>query len=126
MIIFQHRIYRLDLRNNPDVLYVFGDNVRRVGMGGQAGEMRGEPNAIGIATKWLPTMDEMAFFCDGDYDRIAKIIDEDFNPLYAAVEKGKTVIFPSDGIGTGLSEMPTRCPQLYKLVRDNIRMLKSY
>lgn len=126
MIIFQHRIYRIDLRNNPNVLYVFGDNVDRVGLGGQAGHMRGEPNAIGIATKWSPSMQEEAFFSDQNYDAISKIIDKDFNPLYNAAEKGKTIIFPSDGIGTGLSEMPTRCPELYKLVRDNIRMLKSY
>ena len=126
MIIFQHRIYRIDLRNNPDVLYVFGDNVDRVGLGGQAGEMRGEPNAAGVATKWSPFMDESAFFNDVDYDGIAKIIDTDFEPLFKAALNGKTIIIPADGLGTGLSEMPTRCPKLYQLVRNNIEILKQY
>ena len=126
MIIFQHRIYRIDLRANPDVLYVFGDNVDRVGLGGQAGEMRGEPNAVGVATKWNPSMNESAFFDDADYDRIAKIIDTDFEPLFKAALNGKTIIIPADGLGTGLSEMPTRCPKLYQLVRNNIGILKQY
>ena len=126
MIIFQHRIYRIDLRANPDVLYVFGDNVDRVGLGGQAGEMRGEPNAVGVATKWSPFMNESAFFNDVDYDGIAKIIDADFEPLFKAAMNGKTIIIPADGLGTGLSEMPTRCPKLYQLVRNNIGILKQY
>lgn len=126
MIIFQHRIYRIDLRNNPDVLYVFGDNVDRVGLGGQAGHMRGEPNAYGVATKWVPSMHKSAFFDDADYDRIAKIIDTDFESLFKAALKGKTIIIPADGLGTGLSEMPTRCPKLYQLVRNNIEILKQY
>ena len=126
MIIFQHRIYRIDLRANPDVLYVFGDNVKRIGLGGQAGEMRGEPNAVGVATKWSPFMNESAFFNDVDYDGIAKIIDADFEPLFKAAMNGKTIIIPADGLGTGLSEMPTRCPKLYQLVRNNIGILKQY
>jgi hypothetical protein len=42
--------------------YVFGDNGRRIGFGGQAKEMRGEPNAIGVATEWVPTNRPNAFF----------------------------------------------------------------
>lgn len=33
-IIYQSRIYRADLRANPSVLYVFGDNPQRVGFSG--------------------------------------------------------------------------------------------
>ena len=54
MIIYQKFIYRSDLKANPSVLYLFGDNLQRVGLGGQAKEMRGEPNAVGIATKKAP------------------------------------------------------------------------
>ena len=61
-ITFQERITRADLRANPDTLYVFGDNMRRRGMGGQAAEMRGEPNAVGIPTKWRPSRTEWDFF----------------------------------------------------------------
>lgn len=126
MIIFQHRIYRIDLRANPEVLYVFGDNVDRVGLGGQAGEMRGEPNAVGVATKWSPSMRDTSFFDDSDYEHISKIIDTDFEPLFKAALNWKTIILPADGLGTGLSEMPTRCPKLYQLVRSYVETLKSY
>jgi len=61
IIIKQHKIYRKDLKNNPDVLYLFGDNLVQKGFGGQAKEMRGEPNAEGIPTKKLPSMEAKAF-----------------------------------------------------------------
>jgi hypothetical protein len=50
-IIYQKFIRRQDLRNNRDKFYVFGDNMQRIGYGGQARDMRGEPNAIGAVTK---------------------------------------------------------------------------
>jgi hypothetical protein len=77
MIIYQSRIYRADLRANPDVLYVFGDNAIRRGYGGQAGEMRGEPNARGVATKWSPGNHPNDYFSDLQYDKAIQIIDED-------------------------------------------------
>lgn len=126
MLITQHRIYRIDLRNNPDVLYVFGDNVERVGLGGQAGEMRGEPNAIGVATKWTPAMNDRAFFTDAEYEMTKSIIAHDMKPLLDAAMLQKPIVFPADGIGTGLSEMPSRCPKLYQYIRKSIEMLKSY
>jgi redox-sensitive bicupin YhaK (pirin superfamily) len=42
-------------------LFVFGDNLRRTGFGGQAAEMRGEPNAVGIAPGY-----EQKHFADAD------------------------------------------------------------
>ena len=53
-VIYQKRICRDDLRRNPNAVYIFGDNEARTGLGGQAREMRGEPNAMGIATKRSP------------------------------------------------------------------------
>ena len=46
MIIMQYRIYRSDLELNPDILYCFGDNDHREGLGGQAKECRGEKNSF--------------------------------------------------------------------------------
>ncbi len=40
------------------------DSVQRHGLAGQAKEMRGEPNAIGVATKWAPSTNPKAFFDD--------------------------------------------------------------
>lgn len=112
-LLYQHRIYRQDLKNNPDVMYVFGDNTLRVGLGGQAKEMRGEPNAIGVATKFKPTMEEDAFFSDEKFTEVQSIIAKDLLPIMTALKLGKIVIWPSDGIGSGLSEIPTRAPRLW-------------
>lgn len=111
-LLFQHRIYRDDLCRNRDVLYVFGDNLIRKGMGGQAGHMRGEVNAIGVATKRTPGMHDTDFFADDSIsiEAQSRSIDADMRPLFEHVKKGGIVIWPSEGIGTGLSELPTRAP----------------
>lgn len=117
MIIYQRLIYREDLRANPDVLYVFGDNVERKGFAGQAKEMRGEPNAIGVATKWAPYSDDSAYFSDDQYDQIVSIIDNDLGKARILSDYSfGTIIVPLDGIGTGLSQLPTRAPQIYKYI----------
>ncbi len=116
MIIYQSRIYRRDLRANPNVLYVFGDNVERVGFGGQAAEMRGEPNAVGVATKKTPGMDEADFFSDDEFGRNITIISMDFERALAQDLRGDLVVVPADGIGTGLSEMPLRAPRTFEFL----------
>lgn len=121
---FQYRIYRQDLQNNPDILYVFGDNLERIGLGGQAAEMRGEPNAIGVATKRSPTMLKDAFFYDETFEDNKRILKEEFSPIVDALEQGKTVVIPSDGLGTGLSRLPETAPQtarFIELIIENLR-----
>jgi hypothetical protein len=44
-------ITREMVRADPSTVFVFGDNMARNGLAGQAKEMRGEPNAIGVPTK---------------------------------------------------------------------------
>ncbi len=116
MIIYQSRIYRRDLRANPNVLYVFGDNLERVGFGGQAAEMRGEPNAVGVATKNAPGMNDDDFFSDDEFQRNIVIISTDFDRARAQHRRGDLVVVPADGIGTGLSEMPLRAPRTFEFL----------
>lgn len=122
-VIFQERIERHHLRSRPDALFVFGDNEARKGMGGQAAACRGEPNAVGIATKRAPSMTESAFWSDADFKRCAAIIDKDLEPLFAHVRAGGTVVFPRAGIGTGLSQLPSRAPRLMEHIRMRVREL---
>lgn len=117
-IVFQKRIYRKDLQKNPDWIYVFGDNLERKGLGGQAKEMRGEPNAYGVATKKTPNRNPNAYFRDSEfYDNVA-IINADFEPILQALVDGKTVVFPEDGIGTGLSDLPNKAPKTHQYILD--------
>ena len=116
MIVYQSRIYRADLWANPDVLYVFGDNVLRRGLGGQAKEMRGEPNAVGVATKWSPGNHPLDYFDDYLYDKCTHIIRTDWEKAVNHDWNGGVVVVPLDGIGTGLSELPTRAPKIYDYI----------
>lgn len=124
-VLFQKFIFRVDCEANAkqDVLYVFGDNVVRKGLGGQAKEMRGAPNCVGVATKWTPTSGSNAYFSDLEYDEIVKIIDKDLEPVVYALEHGATVIIPLDGLGTGLSELPQRAPKIDAYLKARIQEL---
>lgn len=107
-------ITREMLRAEPDARFVFGDNWQRVGMGGQAATMRGEPNAIGIATKRAPGMTDADFF-SGSIAEIELLLDE-LRIAALAISEGRAVYVPSDGLGTGLSELPQRAPALANLI----------
>lgn len=97
------------LRANPDKIFVFGDNMKRYGKKGQA-VIRDEPNAFGVATKRYPSMDEWAFFSDKQDE--ANCLINDLRELYR-LSKSQVIVFPSAGLGTGLSKMPEKSPILY-------------
>ncbi|QJA43078.1 hypothetical protein [Phaeobacter phage MD18] len=110
-VVSQKFIFRSDLQSNPDVKYLFGDNLVRQGLGGQAKEMRGEPNAIGVATKRTPSNRPGEFFSDEDYDQNVGQMDKDLEPARDHLRKGGILVIPEDGLGTGLSELPQRAPR---------------
>ncbi|WP_439357738.1 hypothetical protein [Bradyrhizobium sp. DASA03007] len=112
---YQKFIRRQDLRNNRDKFYVFGDNVLRIGYGGQAREMRGESNAIGVVTKWAPSNNTTDFF-DDDPSCWARVT-EDLTKVARLLAQGETVIVPEDGIGTGLAQLPRRAPKLDAFIK---------
>lgn len=124
-IIYRQWISRDQLRSNPDILYVFGDNAARQGLGGQAAAMRGEPNAVGVATKWRPASSPDAYFTDEDYLEATQIIINDLQPVYQHLLNQGTVIWPKDGIGTGLSQLPQRAPQIWALLEQARLELES-
>lgn len=112
-LIYQDHILRSDLQANPERFYVFGDNVQSYGRLGQAAEMRGELNAIGIPTKWFPKMTPKAFFWDHQRPEILPILEPVYAHIIGLLEAGSTVVWPSAGIGSGLSRLPTYAPNLW-------------
>lgn len=113
------------VRAEPHTLWVFGDNMARKGLGGQAAAMRGEPNAVGVPTKWAPTNEPAAFFRDTDLDDLAVhgAIDAAFRTLRRALEEGRAVVIPQDGLGTGLARLPQRAPRIAAYIEALIREL---
>lgn len=112
-LLYIKRYTRAYIQAHPDWLFVFGDNFERSGLGGQAGEARGEPNAIGIATKKAPHMAACAFLTDTDYAHWFAIETPTFKRLMEASKAGCTIIWPLDGIGTGLARLERMAPDIW-------------
>lgn len=115
----QSWITRDDLQNNRDVVYIFGDNLERKGLGGQAKEMRGETNAYGIATKCRPDNNAGAFFDDNTPD-FHNAVEAGLSFIEGLLEHGYDVVIPKDGLGTGLSQLPVYAPVLAKYIETRI------
>jgi hypothetical protein len=120
------RITRAMVQANPDTLYAFGDNMERRGSGGQAKEMRGEPNAIGVPTKWAPYSRPDAYFTDADrLNRdVWHAIRDAFDQMRGALASGRNVVIPADGIGTGLVQLPARAPRMHAMIEAAIASLE--
>lgn len=127
-IIRQKFISRADVQANPEKIYIFGDNDQRKGLGGQAEEMRGEPNAIGIRVKKEPKKEETtSFYTDDEYKENIVKINEDINKIRTeAILKGKTIIIPEDGIGTGLSALEAHAPKTYNFLVRVLEYVEDY
>ncbi len=119
MIEYRDHITRAMLKAEPDTLFVFGDNLARLGLGGQVKEMRGEPNAVGIPTKATPRMGDGAFFSDADFIQWANAAARDV--LRLCLHQG-TIVWPSAGIGTGLAQLEERAPLIWKSIEE-LRLL---
>lgn len=126
---YQNRIYRRDLRANPTALYLFGDNERRQGLGGQAREMRGEPNAHGIRTKYAPGMTYPSdFWVEDSLDpnshlHYCRMLTEDFVKPLIWITKGREVVVPSAGLGTGLARLELYAPKTFEHLNQCLRDL---
>jgi len=117
----QKFISRTDLKKNPDKVYLFGDNLKQTGFGGQAKQMRGEPNAVGIPTKKAPSNTEGSFFNDAEYAENVKAIDTAF----AKIPEGKDVVIPEDGLGTGLASLKNKAPKTFEYLNSKLQELTS-
>ena len=119
MIEFKNNITRDEVRANRDKIYIFGDNLLGVGHGGQAREMRGEPNTIGIPTKRSPS----EFLSDGDYYQAAPLIIAKFGAIKGHLQCGRAVVIPGAGVGTGLADLPNKAPKIWGMIRENLESL---
>lgn len=116
-VYLETRPYTVELvRSKPDILFIFGDNTYRTGKGGQA-VIRDEPNTLGIATKYHPSMVPSSFFSDDSKSYTALI--NDISTLLRYVHCPKQleyskIALPYNGLGTGLAQLPKRAPKLYE------------
>ncbi len=109
-------ITRAYVKENLETIFLFGDNMQRTGFGGQAREMRGEPNALGVPTKWSPYTADPAYFSDSDFTKVRKYIDFPFDVAIAWLTTGGSVCIPTDGFGTGLAKLEQKAPSIKEYI----------
>jgi hypothetical protein len=105
-----------DCQDNPDWLFIFGDNFERHGKGGQA-IIRDEKNACGLATKRKPTWDADAFLSDEDYDEWERLNTPAYERIEAHLKSGGVVVWPL-GIGMGRANLPGMAPRILNAIND--------
>ena len=112
-------------RAEPAVLFAFGDNFERRGAGPSSGQaiIRGEPNAVGIATKRAPNNRPGSFLTDADVQLFKDENAMAFAILARHLRAGGTVVWPTDGIGTGRAALQDHAPRLWaSLERARMRL----
>lgn len=117
-------ITRSFVRANNSAIFVFGDNLQERGYGGQAAAMRGEPNVVGIPTKYAPDNRPSSFFSDADFDQVRPSIDNAFDKIKRFLHKGHHVVIPTDGVGTGLAQLATKAPKIHAYINNEIEQLE--
>lgn len=110
------RITRDDVRAERDKIFLFGDNLTGRGLGGQAKEMRGEENAVGIPTKKAPSNNPNSFFTDKEFAANKIAIDEAFGKI----PPDKTIVIPKAGLGTGLAQLEEKAPRTFAYLNEKL------
>ena len=116
-------------RQFPNVTFIFGDNTRGFGKGGQA-IIRDEPNAFGVPTKRLPSMTRSAFFREGDEDGLEAILAA-IGELWAKLKNGETILFPVTpdkevSLGLGLAKLNETAPSLYGTIALHMKEMADF
>jgi hypothetical protein len=104
------------VKNNPDKIYIFGDNVVGKGKKGQA-IIRDEENSFGIPTKKLPFTSEESYFSDKEFKENKEYIDKAIDKIK---KDGREIVFPKDGIGTGLAKLKEKAPKTWEYLNKKL------
>ena len=106
-------------------LFVFGDNLKQIGRGGQAKVCRDKTNTAGVPTKKEPSMAASSFFEDWDLNRNKLYIDLAIKDLHLKlVSYDHLYIFPN--IGKGLAMLDVKAPLTYKYLVSKLDELKNH
>ena len=114
-----------DVLNNPDWLFIFGDNNVQLGCGGQA-VIRNCSNAMGIPTKKYPSNHRKSFYSDNEISDNRERIANAIELIKEASTSYKYVIFPRDGFGTGLARLEEVAPKTNEYLKGEVADLKRF
>lgn len=63
-----------------------------------------------------------SYFTDADFEQFKAQVD---GAIQKAIDSGKTIVLPADGIGTGEAQLAERAPRLFKYLQDKLEELKN-
>lgn len=118
---------RKEVESQTDKVFLFGDNTddrintHYIPSRTQA-VIRGLDNAIGIDTKKNRGISESSYFTDADFDIFKAQVNE---AIQHAIDSGKIIVIPADGIGTGKAELDKRAPKLFAYLQQRLDELKK-
>ena len=107
------------LRDNPNVIFVFGDNTIRKGKGGAA-KLRGEPNTHGFITKKYPNNNDESFYHVEEY---IKVFGDELDLLTDKIKSNPDKTYLISKLGSGLAN---RYNIYESVVEPNIGILTQY
>ena len=113
------------LDTHPDVVFVYGDNLLRKGLGGAA-RLRNHPCTYGFITKKSPNLDNKAYFTVSEY---RPVFERELKLLIHHITNHPEYTFLISKIGSGLANRYNIYeqviePELYKLERmENVVLL---
>jgi DNA polymerase elongation subunit (family B) len=119
-------VSRETVQSNREKIFVFGDNDMKEGFGGQAAEMRGERNTIGIPTKKKPDTTPDSYYTDDEFEQNKKKINYAINLILREIREGRTIVFPTSGIGTGLAKLKEKAPKTFQFLQASLSAVEQY
>lgn len=108
--------------DNPQNLYIFGENQvqqKTNHKGGGQAVIRPCKNSFGFCTKESITF----FWNDQNYSYHINQIEKDIKEL-KELSKKYTLVFPYNGLGTGLSQLPQKAPKTFLYLSK--RLLETF
>ena len=114
---------RADALQNPDTIFLFGDNLEKSGTGKESGQavIRGAPNAFGIPTKRKPSNTKGSFFSDNTFEQNKR----DINDALLAIPEGKNIVLSQGGLGTGRANLKKEAPRTWEYLQGVIEYMEE-
>jgi hypothetical protein len=88
------------LDSHPNVIFVFGDNLNRMGIGGAA-MLRNHNQSYGFITKKVPTNELSSFYKPKEYQ---EVFHQEVNKLKEFIKDNPKKLFLISKIGAGLAD----------------------
>ena len=102
-----------------DITYLSLEEVKGVVRKEIGGEF--SPRSIGIITKVDRKWNKHSFFSDISLPTFKTLVEASIWKIYAYSESGKTIVFPSDGIGTGKAMLKEKAPLCWEYLCKRLK-----